>query len=174
MIRTMLLTALSAAALVAMAAPAGAAEATVTGTVSVQYHCVEPPFPDRESVTTVTFEAPHVVHVGTITVHASFVASFPAPVDIPADGIRGTVGVTVGGSGSGSYTAAGLTSGAPIATNSPIVLSGGKAEIPAPTPGVYTFTPGTIETNNWMGQHLVCTTTEDVPPVAASTRVITG
>jgi hypothetical protein len=177
MIRAMLLTAASAAALGLVATPAAAAAATSTdaavmSSVAVQYHCVEPPFEDHDSVTTVTFEAPAVAVLGDdVTISVSFVASFPAPVDIPADGIHGTVDVTVGGAGSGSYTAEGLTSGDPIPTNAPIVMTGGTATIPVSQPGLYTFTPGTLETTNWMGQHTVCTNIEPAPPVAAQTVV---
>jgi len=163
------------AAVAVPASPASAATGTprITATRTVQYHCVEPPYPDAETAFDVTFSAPVLVLKGTtIDVTATVKATTAIPIDVPANGVAARVEVVIGGTESGSVYAEGLTNSALVPAGELMKLTGGVAHVPTTRAGVLTFTPGIFESTNWLGQHLVCTPTET--PAIASVTVVVG
>ncbi|MCC3775019.1 hypothetical protein [Streptomyces sp. UNOB3_S3] len=143
----------------------------ISGTVTVEYHCVEPPYPEADSTMKVTFSAPPFAVKGSdIKVNATVQSTTGVPLDIPANGVNGKVGVVYGGAFSGSTDATGLTTANRIPKGQPLTLTGGTTKVKATAAGVVTFTPGKLETLNWLGNHLVCTP-KTTPAVAVRTLV---
>ncbi|CAM5615629.1 Cyclodehydratase OS=Streptomyces rutgersensis OX=53451 GN=F0345_27425 PE=4 SV=1 [Streptomyces diastaticus subsp. diastaticus] len=81
----------------------------------------------------------------------------------------GELDVAVGGTGSGTAVAGGLTNTAAVPAGEAVVLEGGTATVTAPAPGDVTFTPSDLRLN-MLGLDVLCTPDETVAP-AATTRV---
>ncbi|WP_431926082.1 hypothetical protein [Micromonospora wenchangensis] len=163
----------AALGVVATATPASASQTSlvISGTSTVQYHCVEPPYPDADTTLDVTFTAPAVAHKGTnFTVTAKVKATAGIPIDVPANGTTASVGVVLSGSQSGTVTATGLTNTAVVPAGQLLTLTGGAATVSPTRVGVLLFTPGGFESTNWLGQHLVCTPI--TPPSVASLSIV--
>ncbi|WP_431727306.1 hypothetical protein [Verrucosispora sp. TAA-831] len=143
----------------------------VSGTSSVAYNCVEDPYPGGQTSFDVTFSAPSKVRVGVkFTLKATVAASVTIPIDVPANGVSGSVQAVLGGAGSGVVSAAGLTNATVVPAGQLLTLTGGAATVFPASRGVLTFTPGVLETTNWLGQHLVCT--PYLPPATALSIVV--
>ncbi|MEU2425686.1 hypothetical protein ABZ619_32580 [Streptomyces sp. NPDC007851] len=150
-----------------MAAPAAASADGVT----ITYSCTEPPYPAGEADFTVFVKAPRKVFQGqTIRLKAAIKSVDPTKVDVPANGVTGTLAITVGGAISSSVTATGLTNEDAVPVGEQVLQTGGKASLTAPVPGVYTYAPGEFVLTTWMGTTLDCA--PESTPVAATTTVL--
>ncbi|WP_422769597.1 hypothetical protein ACN28C_22990 [Plantactinospora sp. WMMC1484] len=169
MIRSRALTGFAAIAVavlgvVSTTQPATAGEAgtqpVISGTSTVAYNCVEEPYPGGDTTFDVTFSAPLAVRVGSkVTLRAAVRATVTIPIDVPANGVDGSVEALLSGSQSGVVTATGLTNTAIVPAGELMTLTGGTATVTPTARGVLRFTPGVLESTNWLGQHLVCTPT---------------
>ncbi|HEX6344776.1 hypothetical protein [Umezawaea sp.] len=159
----------AAAASVVLIGPAGA---DVQATSSAVYSCTEPPFPAGDSTWNLTITAPKYANLfDPIPLAVVLEPARPTPVEIPANGVKGTVAIRVTGPESRVVTATGLTNPTAVPVGELAVLTGGKATVIPEKTGVYKFTPASFELRTWMDTVLACVP-KDEPSVAAQTKVI--
>lgn len=159
----------AAAASVVLIAPAGA---DVQATSSAVYSCTEPPYPSGDSTWDLTITAPRYADVfSPIQLDVVLKPARATPVEIPANGVKGSVAIRVAGPENRVVTATGLTNPTAVPVGQLAVLSGGKATLVAEKTGVYKFTPASFELRTWMDTVLACVPKDDLP-VAAQTKVI--
>ncbi|WP_067608954.1 hypothetical protein [Nocardiopsis listeri] len=151
---------------IAVAPAAGAEEAT---TASVVYSCTEPPYPPGDSSWTLRVSAPvHVRSGEEIPLEATLTPENETPVEMPAEGISGSVDLAVSGSVEGSVTAEGLTNTDAVPVGEVPVLTGGHGSFPATDQGIYLFTPTGFTLHTWMGTELDCSPKDSAPIVAVT------
>ncbi|WP_406212771.1 hypothetical protein [Streptomyces decoyicus] len=152
-----------AAALVAVVALPSSASAATTDLV---YSCVEGSADPVNLTYSVTISAPETATRGT-NIPLTVTATKPAPADIPAKGIDGTMEIRYSGAASGKVTASGLVNAQAVPKGQPLVLGPGKASVPATTAGVYKFAAGArFDMKLWVGETLSCTRKADGPSLA--------
>ncbi|MFD5831785.1 hypothetical protein [Lentzea sp. NPDC060358] len=174
MIRTRLAAVLTAASVaLLLAAPAHATPPVNSGTVSVEFACVEPPMEPADTVFRITFTVPTRVTKGSqVPVRVTLQTTTPAPEGLEPHTIAGQVKVTASGAGSGTQTATGLTNASVPPAGDPLTLTGGLTSFTATAKGTWKFTPGVVETvYESLGYHLVCTP-KTAPGVATTTTVV--
>lgn len=163
-------TAAAALGAVVITAPTNAAGEELAS--EVVYSCTEPPFPAGDSTWDLTIKAPKYANVfDVIPLEVTLKPARTTPVEIPANGINGTVKISVTGPVTSSATATGLTNPTTVPVGQQVVLTGGKAKVPTSTTGIHKFTPTSFELKTWMNTVLACTP-KDGAPVAAQTKVL--
>ncbi|HEX6339832.1 hypothetical protein [Umezawaea sp.] len=171
-----LLAALALTSVVGTAPVASAAPSTGAGTAVVPYSCGDDPnstvgnFDVRFEVSVV---APRLVRrhdVVDLDVSMTLLDLGPAHIDVPANGLRLTHTVGVGGTAPGSVEVTGLTNVEAVPADNPIPFTGGVGSLATDRPGFLTFTPGYVVMSNWVGGHTYCLT--DSTQVVARTLVL--
>ncbi|HEX6343603.1 hypothetical protein [Umezawaea sp.] len=158
--------ALAMTALGGLVAPPAAS----ANTAAVVFTCSEAGSEEVLLTYSVSVTAPAVVRKGK-PIALTVSATKPAPADIPAGGIAGQMQVVLGGAGSGSVTATGLTNAVAVPIGQPMLLGPGSATATVANTGVVTFKPGTFTMSIWIGTTLTCTLPSG-GPVLASTVVV--
>ncbi|GFH75930.1 MULTISPECIES: hypothetical protein [Streptomyces diastaticus group] len=157
-------TAVAAAGVLALGAGPAAAD-----TVSAAYSCAAGG-DTLQTTEKITITAPATAVQGEeIALSVTVEDGTPGTEEVPAGGVRGELDVAVGGTGSGTAVAGGLTNTAAVPAGEAVVLEGGTATVTAPAPGDVTFTPSDLRLN-MLGLDVLCTPDETVAP-AATTRV---
>lgn len=143
--------------MVLSATSAVAAEET-SNTLRITYTCTEPPWPGSASSSyDVTVTAPLTARRGQqFALTASLRSVSPAPGDVPANALQGYANLLVGGSGSGTTTAKGLTNATDVKKGDIVLLSGGKALYTPTKLGVHTFTPDKFQLTTHQDTTIVC------------------
>ncbi|MEO3813036.1 hypothetical protein ABGB17_28875 [Sphaerisporangium sp. B11E5] len=125
------------------APPAGA------GTVTVNYTCAAITGPWGHKVFDVTVMAPATVSRGqTGTVQVAMTDTVNSSTSLAAGVVRGTMTLHLGGVGSGTVDATGMTNPA-ISPGTPWRVSGGTAQVTFANAGTVTFTPGVFRAGAW-------------------------
>lgn len=138
----------------------------------VVYSCTEPPFPAGDSTWDLTVKAPKHANVfDSIPLQVTLKPARTTPVEIPANGINGTVSFSVTGPVTSGAKATGLTNPTTVPAGQQVVLTGGEALVNTEATGIYKFTPVSFELRTWMNTVLACTP-KNGAPVAAQTKVL--
>lgn len=138
----------------------------------VVYSCTEPPFPAGDSTWDLTVKAPKYANVfAEILLEVTLKPARTTPVEIPANGINGTVNISVTGPVTSGAKATGLTNPTTVPVGQQVVLTGGTAKVDTWETGIHQFTPTSFELKTWMNTVLACTP-KNGAPVAAQTKVL--
>ncbi|MFC6081117.1 hypothetical protein [Sphaerisporangium aureirubrum] len=141
--RTVMVGTAVAALLTLDAAPASA------GTVTVNYTCAAITGPWGYKVFDVSVTSPATVTRGqTAAVQVAMTDTFMSTTSLAAGVVRGTMTLHLGGAGSGTVDATGLTNPA-VAPGTPWRVSGGSAQVTFANAGDVTFTPGVFRAGAW-------------------------
>ncbi|MFD9702970.1 hypothetical protein [Lentzea sp. NPDC059081] len=149
---------LAAGAVVASATSAVAVAEETSNTLRITYTCTEPPWPGSASSSyDVTVTAPLTARRGQqFALTASLLSVSPSPGDVPAGALQGFTNLLVGGSGTGTTTAKGLTNAKDVKKGDLVLLSGGKALYTPTKLGVHTFTPDKFQLTTHQDTTIVC------------------
>jgi hypothetical protein len=181
--RTLILAAVTAAALAGAAVPAGAITVYSSPPAGVTYNCTFPGVPQQPLLATETFSGPDTVGQGTVFAITGISGTLTLSAAVHAlltavgyDGVRGTgfvpvtaANATPGATGTGSVPPTIWTS-----TSATIPFTGGSQSFVAGTPGVITFSTGTSftwplelhkkSTGTWTAWSMACTVKVTSPP----------
>ncbi|MEU7364085.1 hypothetical protein ACFW9V_01305 [Streptomyces hygroscopicus] len=156
----------AAAGVLALGAGPAAAD-----TVSTTYNCAAGG-ETLQTTETITVTAPATAVQGEqITLSVTVEDGTPVTEEIAANGVGAELDIAVGGAGSGTVVAKGLTNSTAVPAGQSVVLEGGTATLTAQGPGDVTFTPAGLRLNT-LGLEVLCT--PDGPVAAAATTRVTA